>query len=138
MRDLLDKAGVGPIIVILTGTFLEVAEAALARMIEQLGSTVNGLDRHSRQRRRPRRHSGGSGYNASKGGVVPPEEHRHWLRRAGLGQRDLPGFIADADAGHVLRMPGMEADSAESTLEHGVATARQTRLIAAMAAFSVA
>ncbi len=108
---LLDKAEWDRVIAInLTGTFL-VAKAALARMIEQprvdgeRGSivtlaSVEGLEGTA----------GGSGYNASKGGVVLLTKNIALdYGPSGIRANAIcPGFIATPMLDSVFGMPGME------------------------------
>ena len=109
---LLDKAEWDRVIAInLTGTFL-VAKAALARMIEQTrvdgerGSivtlaSVEGLEGTA----------GGSGYNASKGGVVLLTKNIALdYGPSGIRANAIcPGFIATPMLDSVFRLRGMEA-----------------------------
>ena len=137
---LLDKAEWDRVITInLTGTFL-VAKAALARMIEQprvggeRGSivtlaSIEGLEGTA----------GGSGYNASKGGVVLLTKNI----ALDYGPSDIranaicPGFIATPMLDNVFRMPGMEGPLTSITEEHALKRLGRPEEIAAMAAFLV-
>ena len=124
---LLDKAEWDRVIAInLTGTFL-VAKAALARMIEQprvdgeRGSivtlaSVEGLEGTA----------GGSGYNASKGGVVLLTKNIALdYGPSGIRANAIcPGFIATPMLDNVFRLPGMEGPL---RLDHRGACAAATR-----------
>ena len=83
--------------------------------------------------------AGGSGYNASKGGVVlltknialdyGPKRHP--------GQRHLPWLHRNTVDRSVLGMPGMEGPRASVTDEHALHRMGRPEEIAAMAAFLV-
>jgi NAD(P)-dependent dehydrogenase (short-subunit alcohol dehydrogenase family) len=123
----------------LTGTFL-VAKAAVARMLEQpradgeRGSivtlaSVEGLEGIA----------GGSGYNASKGGVVLLTK-KIALDYGPSGIRAnaiCPGFIATPMLDNVFRLPGMEGVLSSVTGEHALHRLGRPDEIAAMAAFLV-
>jgi NAD(P)-dependent dehydrogenase (short-subunit alcohol dehydrogenase family) len=137
---LLDKAEWDRVIAInLTGTFL-VAKAALARMIEQprvdgeRGSivtlaSVEGLEGTA----------GGSGYNASKGGVVLLTKNIAVdYGPSGIRANAIcPGFIATPLLDNVFGLPGMEPTLASITEEHALHRLGRADEIAAMAAFLV-
>ena len=137
---LLDKAEWDRVITInLTGTFL-VAKAALARMIEQprvggeRGSivtlaSIEGLEGTA----------GGSGYNASKGGVVLLTKNIALdYGPSGIRANAIcPGFIATPMLDSVFRMPGMEGPLTSITEEHALKRLGRPEEIAAMAAFLV-
>ena len=137
---LLDKAEWDRVIAInLTGTFL-VAKAALARMIEQprvdgeRGSivtlaSIEGLEGTA----------GGSGYNASKGGVVLLTKNIALdYGPSGIRANAIcPGFIATPMLDNVFRMPGMEGPLRSITEEHSLQRLGRPDEIAAMAAFLV-
>jgi NAD(P)-dependent dehydrogenase (short-subunit alcohol dehydrogenase family) len=137
---LLDKAEWDRVIAInLTGTFL-VAKAALARMIEQprvdgeRGSivtlaSVEGLEGTA----------GGSGYNASKGGVVLLTKNIALdYGPSGIRANAIcPGFIATPMLDNVFRLPGMDGPLTLITEEHALQRLGRPEEIAAMAAFLV-
>ncbi len=137
---LLDKAEWDRVIAInLTGTFL-VARAALSRMIEQprvngeRGSivtlaSVEGLEGTA----------GGSGYNASKGGVVLLTKNIALdYGPSGIRANTIcPGFIATPMLDNVFKLPGMEAPLASIIEEHALHRLGLPEEIAAMAAFLV-
>jgi NAD(P)-dependent dehydrogenase (short-subunit alcohol dehydrogenase family) len=137
---LLDKAEWDRVIAInLTGTFL-VARAALAKMIEQprvggeRGSivtlaSVEGLEGTA----------GGSGYNASKGGVVLLTKNIALdYGPSGIRANAIcPGFISTPMLDNVFALPGMEGPLASITEEHALHRLGQPAEIAAMAAFLV-
>ncbi|OBB12068.1 oxidoreductase [Mycobacteriaceae bacterium 1482268.1] len=137
---LLDKAEWDRVIAInLTGTFL-VAKAALARMITQprvddeRGSivtlaSVEGLEGTA----------GGSGYNASKGGVVLLTKNIALdYGPSGIRANAIcPGFIATPMLDNVFRIPGMDGPLASITEEHALQRLGRPEEIAAMAAFLV-
>ncbi len=137
---LLDKAEWDRAIAInLTGTFL-VAKAALARMIDQprvdgeRGSivtlaSVEGLEGTA----------GGSGYNASKGGVVLLTKNIALdYGPSGIRANAIcPGFIATPMLDNVFRMPGMNGPLSSITQEHALHRLGRPEEIAAMAAFLV-
>jgi NAD(P)-dependent dehydrogenase (short-subunit alcohol dehydrogenase family) len=137
---LLDKAEWDRVIAInLTGTFL-VAKAALTAMIKQpradgeRGSivtlaSVEGLEGTA----------GGSGYNASKGGVVLLTKNIA-LDYGPSGIRAnavCPGFIATPMLDSVFRLDGMSGPLDSITHEHALARLGRPEEIAAMAAFLV-
>src|ERR1044072_5717277 len=137
---LLDKAEWDRVIAInLTGTFL-VAKAALARMIEQprvggeRGSlvtlaSVEGLEGTA----------GGSGYNASKGGVVLLTKNIALdYGPSGIRANAIcPGFISTPMLDNVFGIPGMEPTLRSVTHEHALQRLGRPEEIAAMAAFLV-
>ena len=137
---LLDKTEWDRVIAInLTGTFL-VAKAALARMIEQprvdgeRGSivtlaSVEGLEGTA----------GGSGYNASKGGVVLLTKNIALdYGPSGIRANAIcPGFIATPMLDNVFRLPGMDDPLRSITEEHALQRLGRPEEIAAMAAFLV-
>jgi NAD(P)-dependent dehydrogenase (short-subunit alcohol dehydrogenase family) len=137
---LLDKTEWDRVISInLTGTFL-VAKAAVARMIEQprvggeRGSivtlaSVEGLEGTA----------GGSGYNASKGGVVLLTKNIALdYGPSGIRANAIcPGFISTPMLDDVFRMPGMHGPLASITEEHALHRLGRPEEIAAMAAFLV-
>jgi len=137
---LLDKTEWDRVIAInLTGTFL-VAKAALAKMIEQpraggeRGSivtlaSVEGLEGTA----------GGSGYNASKGGVVLLTKNIALdYGPSGIRANAIcPGFIATPMLDNVFRIPGMEPTLNSVTGEHALRRLGRSDEIAAMAAFLV-
>ena len=137
---LLDKAEWDRVIAInLTGTFL-IAKAALAKMIEQpraggeRGSivtlaSVEGLEGTA----------GGSGYNASKGGVVLLTKNIALdYGPSGIRANSIcPGFIATPMLDNVFRIPGMEPVLNSVTGEHALRRLGRSDEIAAMAAFLV-
>ena len=120
---LLDKAEWDRVIAInLTGTFL-VAKAALAKMIEQprvdgeRGSivtlaSVEGLEGTA----------GGSGYNASKGGVVLLTKNIALdYGPSGIRANAIcPGFIATPMLDSVFRLDGMQGPLGSITAEHAL------------------
>lgn len=123
----------------LTGTFL-VAKAALAKMIEQpradgeRGSivtlaSVEGLEGTA----------GGSGYNASKGGVVLLTKNIALdYGPSGIRANAIcPGFIATPMLDSVFQLPGMEGPLRSITDEHALQRLGRPEEIAAMAAFLV-
>lgn len=137
---LLDKTEWDRVIAVnLTGTFL-VAKAALARMIEQprvggeRGSlvtlaSVEGLEGTA----------GGSGYNASKGGVVLLTKNIA-LDYGPSGIRAnavCPGFVSTPMLDNVFGIPGMEPTLSKVTEEHALQRLGRPEEIAAMAAFLV-
>jgi len=137
---LLDKAEWDRVIAInLTGTFL-VAKAALAKMIEQprvdgeRGSivtlaSVEGLEGTA----------GGSGYNASKGGVVLLTKNIALdYGPSGIRANAIcPGFIATPMLDSVFRLDGMQGPLGSITAEHALQRLGRPEEIAAMAAFLV-
>ncbi len=137
---LLDKAEWDRVIAInLTGTFL-IAKAALARMIEQpringeRGSivtlaSVEGLEGTA----------GGSGYNASKGGVVLLTKNIALdYGPSGIRANAIcPGFIATPMLDNVFSIDGMAGPLASITQEHALHRLGRPEEIAAMAAFLV-
>ena len=137
---LLDKTEWDRVIAInLTGTFL-VAKAALARMIEQprvdgeRGSivtlaSVEGLEGTA----------GGSGYNASKGGVVLLTKNIALdYGPSGIRANAIcPGFIATPMLDNVFRLPGMDDPLRSITEEHALQRLGRPEEIAAVAAFLV-
>jgi NAD(P)-dependent dehydrogenase (short-subunit alcohol dehydrogenase family) len=137
---LLDKAEWDRVIAInLTGTFL-VAKAALSRMIEQprlngeRGSlvtlaSVEGLEGTA----------GGSGYNASKGGVVLLTKNIALdYGPSGIRANAIcPGFIATPMLDDVFSIDGMQGPLASITTEHALQRLGRPDEIAAMAAFLV-
>jgi NAD(P)-dependent dehydrogenase (short-subunit alcohol dehydrogenase family) len=123
----------------LTGTFL-VAKAAVAKMLEQprvdgeRGSivtlaSVEGLEGTA----------GGSGYNASKGGVVLLTKNIALdYGPSGIRANAIcPGFIATPMLDNVFRIPGMEGVLSSVTGEHALHRLGRPDEIAAMAAFLV-
>jgi len=137
---MLDKAEWDRVIAInLTGTFL-VAKAVVAKMLEQprvdgeRGSivtlaSVEGLEGTA----------GGSGYNASKGGVVLLTKNIA-LDYGPSGIRAnavCPGFIATPMLDNVFHIPGMEGVLSSVTSEHALQRLGRPDEIAAMAAFLV-
>jgi len=137
---MLDKAEWDRVIAInLTGTFL-VAKAAVAKMLEQprvdgeRGSivtlaSVEGLEGTA----------GGSGYNASKGGVVLLTKNIALdYGPSGIRANAIcPGFIATPMLDNVFRIPGMEGVLSSVTSEHALQRLGRPDEIAAMAAFLV-
>ena len=137
---LLDKAEWDRVIAInLTGTFL-VAKAALAKMIEQprvggeRGSlvtlaSVEGLEGTA----------GGSGYNASKGGVVLLTKNIALdYGPSGIRANAIcPGFISTPMLDNVFSIDGMQGPLASITEEHALQRLGRPEEIAAMAAFLV-
>lgn len=137
---LLDKAEWDRVIAInLTGTFL-VAKAALAKMIEQpladgeRGSivtlaSVEGLEGTA----------GGSGYNASKGGVVLLTKNIALdYGPSGIRANAIcPGFIATPMLDSVFQLPEMKGPLRSITDEHALRRLGRPEEIAAMAAFLV-
>jgi NAD(P)-dependent dehydrogenase (short-subunit alcohol dehydrogenase family) len=137
---LLDKGEWDRVIAInLTGTFL-VAKAALAMMIEQprhngeRGSivtlaSVEGLEGTA----------GGSGYNASKGGVVLLTKNIALdYGPSGIRANAIcPGFIATPMLDNVFSIDGMQGPLASITAEHALQRLGRPEEIAAMAAFLV-
>jgi len=137
---MLDKTEWDRVIAInLTGTFL-VAKAAVAKMLEQprldgeRGSivtlaSVEGLEGTA----------GGSGYNASKGGVVLLTKNIALdYGPSGIRANAIcPGFIATPMLDNVFRIPGMEGVLSSVTSEHALQRLGRPDEIAAMAAFLV-
>lgn len=137
---LLDKAEWDRVIgVNLTGTFL-VAKAALAMMIDQprvggeRGSivtlaSVEGLEGTA----------GGSGYNASKGGVILLTKNIALdYGPSGIRANAIcPGFIATPLLDNVFSLPGMDGPLRSITEEHALQRLGRPEEIAAMAAFLV-
>ena len=137
---MLDKAEWDRVIAInLTGTFL-VAKAAVAKMLEQQrvdgerGSivtlaSVEGLEGTA----------GGSGYNASKGGVVLLTKNIALdYGPSGIRANAIcPGFIATPMLDNIFRIPGMESVLSSVTGEHALQRLGRPDEIAAMAAFLV-
>jgi NAD(P)-dependent dehydrogenase (short-subunit alcohol dehydrogenase family) len=137
---MLDKAEWDRVIAInLTGTFL-VAKAAVAKMLDQprmdgeRGSivtlaSVEGLEGTA----------GGSGYNASKGGVVLLTKNVALdYGPSGIRANAIcPGFIATPMLDNVFRIPGMEGVLSAITGEHALQRLGRPDEIAAVAAFLV-
>jgi NAD(P)-dependent dehydrogenase (short-subunit alcohol dehydrogenase family) len=137
---MLDKTEWDRVIAInLTGTFL-VAKAALSRMIEQPRvngergaivtlASIEGLEGTA----------GGSGYNASKGGVVLLTKNIALdYGPSGIRANAIcPGFIATPMLDNVFRLPGMEGVLGSITEEHALQRLGGPEEIAAVAAFLV-
>jgi NAD(P)-dependent dehydrogenase (short-subunit alcohol dehydrogenase family) len=123
----------------LTGTFL-VAKAGLAKMIEQprvdgeRGSIVTIASIEGMEGT-----AGGSGYNASKGGVVLLTKNIALdYGPSGIRANAIcPGFISTPMLDSVFRLPGMEDALKSITDEHALQRLGRPEEIAAMAAFLV-